>query len=144
MDQGGEHPRHREGRERTYPVFWVNRLDDIEILPHAAKKTAINSPVTPSQLAWLYRVKTIAENMVVPKFNPDRLRLSLSRLKELMIAREEARQASRVLIEAGVRFVIVETLASAKMDGVCLWLGDAAPVIALSLRMTGSTISGSC
>jgi HTH-type transcriptional regulator / antitoxin HigA len=114
--------------------FGVNRLEDIEILPHAAKKTAINSPVTPSQLAWLYRAKTIAENMIVPKYERDRLRSSLSRLKELMIAPEEARRASRFLIESGVRFVIVETLASAKMDGVCFWLDEKSPVIAMSLR----------
>ncbi|HSO41695.1 MAG TPA: hypothetical protein VLR47_02430, partial [Rhodospirillales bacterium] len=33
--------------------FGVNRTEDIEILPHAAKKTAVSSSPTPSQLAWI-------------------------------------------------------------------------------------------
>jgi HTH-type transcriptional regulator/antitoxin HigA len=114
--------------------FGVNRLEDIEILPHAAKKTAANSVLTPAQMAWLYRVKAIAAEMPVRPFSRDRLKASLSKLKTLMIAPEEARQVSRTLLECGVRFVIVETLSSAKIDGVCLWLDDASPVIGVSLR----------
>jgi len=38
------------------------------------------------------------------------------------------------LAEAGIRFVIVETLKSAKMDGVCFWLDDKSPVIGMSIR----------
>lgn len=114
--------------------FGVNRLDDIEILPHAARKTATNSHLTPPQLAWLYRVKNIAENMLVPEYSPDKLRACIRKLKDLMAAPEEARKASRFLIESGVRFVIVESLSSAKIDGVCFWLDDNSPVVALSLR----------
>ncbi len=114
--------------------FGVNRLEDIEILPHATKKTAANSALTPPQIAWLYRVKAIAAEMPVRPYSRDRLKASLPKLKALMIAPEEARQVSRVLLGCGVRFVIVETLSSAKIDGVCFWLDDAAPVISLSLR----------
>jgi HTH-type transcriptional regulator/antitoxin HigA len=39
-----------------------------------------------------------------------------------------------ILAKAGIRFVIVESLPSAKIDGVCFWLADNAPVIALTLR----------
>jgi HTH-type transcriptional regulator/antitoxin HigA len=38
------------------------------------------------------------------------------------------------LAEAGVRFVIVESLSTAKIDGVCTWLNDMAPVVAMTLR----------
>jgi len=114
--------------------FGVNRLDDIEILPHAAKKTAINSHLTPAQMAWLYRVKSMAADMLVRPYSRERLKACLPKLKELMAAPEEARSASRLLLECGVRFVIVETLLSAKIDGVCLWLNDDSPVIGLSLR----------
>ena len=41
--------------------FGVNRLKDIEILPHAAKKTVVSSDPTPPQLAWLYRVQENCE-----------------------------------------------------------------------------------
>jgi len=114
--------------------FGVNRLDDIEILPHAARKTAANPHLTPAQLAWLYRVKNISENMLAPKYSPEKLRICLRRLRDLMVAPEEARKVSRFLIESGVRFVVVESLSSAKIDGVCFWLDDNSPVVALSLR----------
>lgn len=114
--------------------FGVNRLEDIEILPHAAKKTAANSTLTPAQMAWLYRVKTIAAEMPIRAYSRERLKASLTKLKALMIAPEEARQVSRILLECGVRFVIVETLSLAKIDGVCFWLDDTSPVIGVSLR----------
>jgi HTH-type transcriptional regulator/antitoxin HigA len=41
----------------------------------------------------------------------------------------------RLLAECGIRFVIVEPLAGARLDGACFWLGNHAPVIALSLRV---------
>lgn len=114
--------------------FGVNRLEDIEILPHAAKKTAANPVLTPPQIAWLYRVKAIAAEMPVRPYSRDRLKASLPKLKALMIAPEEARQVSRILLESGVRFVIVETLSSAKIDGVCFWLDGKSPVIGVSIR----------
>lgn len=114
--------------------FGVNRLEDIEILPHSAKKTSAETVVTPAQIAWLYRVRAIAENMLAPKYSNERLRAALPKLKELMIAPEETRKVSRILLECGVRFVLVETLASAKIDGVCLWLDEERPVIGLSMR----------
>ena len=114
--------------------FGVNRMDDIEILSHAAKKTDSGIPPTPAQVAWLYRVRAIAANMLAPKYSSDRLRSALPKLKELMIAPDEARRASRVLLECGVRILFVETLRSAKIDGVCLWLNDHSPAIALSMR----------
>ena len=42
--------------------------------------------------------------------------------------------APRILAEAGIRFTIVESLSTAKIDGACLWLDDQAPVIATSFR----------
>ncbi len=114
--------------------FGVNRLEDIEILPHAAKKTAVNTDATPAQLAWLHRVKKIASEMVVPRYTPSAGRAAVVKLNALLSAPEEARKVPRILGEAGIRFVVVETLTSAKIDGVCFWLNDAAPVIGMSIR----------
>ena len=66
--------------------FGVNRLEDIEILPHAAKKTAVNSELTAAQLAWLYRVRAITADMPVRPFSHERLKAALPKLKALMIA----------------------------------------------------------
>jgi HTH-type transcriptional regulator/antitoxin HigA len=40
----------------------------------------------------------------------------------------------RILGECGIRYVIVESLSSAKIDGACFWLNDSAPVIGMSMR----------
>jgi HTH-type transcriptional regulator/antitoxin HigA len=114
--------------------FGVNRLDDIEILPHAAKKTTVNEPASPAQLAWLYRVRQIASDMLVPPYSPQAMKTAVAKLRPLMVSPEGVERIPRILTEAGVRFVVVETLPSAKIDGVCLWLNERSPVVALSLR----------
>lgn len=114
--------------------FGVNSVDEIEILPHAAKKTNTFMAVTPAQLAWLYRVKEIAAEMVVAKYTPMAVINAVSNLKNLLSAPEEARKVPRILAECGIRYVIVETLSSAKIDGVCFWLNEKSPVIGMSLR----------
>lgn len=114
--------------------FGVASPDQIEILPHAAKKTLVTGDVTPTQLAWLYRVKAIATEMVVARYSQAAVRSTIPKLSVLLSAPEEARKAPRILAESGIRFVIVETLPAAKIDGVCLWLHDTSPVIGMSLR----------
>lgn len=114
--------------------FGVNRPEDIEILPHAAKKTAVNSDATPAQLAWLYRVKQIASDMLVAPYSPQSLRAALEKIRPLMATAEGAARVPRILTEAGVRFVLVESLSNAKIDGVCFWLDAKSPVVGMSLR----------
>jgi len=114
--------------------FGVSSTEEIEILPHAAKKTNVAGEATPAQVAWIHRVKQLASEMIVGKYSHESARACVSRLKALLSAPEESRKAPRILAEAGIRFVIVETLTSAKIDGVCLWLNDTAPVIGMSVR----------
>lgn len=98
------------------------------------KKTATSSDPTAAQIAWLYRVKAIANELLVPKFSQAALDRAIPRLRALTVAPEESRSVPRILSECGVRLVIVESLPSAKIDGVCFWLDDLSPVIGLSLR----------
>ncbi|MGI8401240.1 MAG: XRE family transcriptional regulator [Gemmatimonadaceae bacterium] len=105
-----------------------------EILAHAAKRTNVSEDATPVQLAWLYRVRQIASEMVVPSYGSDEMQAAIKKLSGLLASVEEARKAPRILAEAGVRFVVVESLTSAKIDGACFWLDDRSPVIGLSLR----------
>lgn len=114
--------------------FGVKSVDEIEILPHAAKRTAISVDATPVQLAWLYRVRQIASEMVVGQYSAASGTRAVELLRPLTSAAEEARKVPRILAECGIRFVIVESLPSAKIDGVCFWLNDSAPVIGLSMR----------
>lgn len=114
--------------------FGVSSADQIEVLPHAARKTMVNSDPTPAQLAWLYRVKSIAEDLLPARYSLNALEQALPKLHDLTIAPEEARKVPRILTECGIRFVIVESLPSAKIDGVCFWLDDHSPVVGLSMR----------
>lgn len=114
--------------------FGVKSVDEIEILPHAAKKTAVSPDTTSAQLAWLYRVRQIASEMIVAQYSPFGVRRAVERLHELTSAAEEARKVPRIIAESGIRFVIVESLSNAKIDGVCFWLNAASPVIGMSLR----------
>jgi HTH-type transcriptional regulator/antitoxin HigA len=115
--------------------FGVTSVSDIEILPHAAKRTNVAADVTPAQLAWLYRARKIASEMVVPRYSSDALQDAIKTLGTLLASVEETRKVPRVLGEAGVRFVVVESLTSAKVDGVCFWLDERSPVIAMTLRL---------
>jgi HTH-type transcriptional regulator/antitoxin HigA len=114
--------------------FGVASPDEIEILPHAAKKTDVMGEVTPAQLAWLYRVRQIANTMLTARYSPIAVKSSIKKLNALLAAPEEARKVPRILAESGIRFVIVESLPSAKIDGVCFWLNESQPVIGMSLR----------
>lgn len=114
--------------------FGVSTVDQIEIMPHAAKKTVVSNDVTPAQLAWLYRVRQIAAEMIVGKFSKVSALRAVELLRPLTSSAEEARKVPRILAECGIRYVIVESLPSAKIDGVCFWLNEVSPVIGMSLR----------
>jgi HTH-type transcriptional regulator/antitoxin HigA len=113
--------------------FEVSAIDEIPHLPHAPKKSRYDEmPAT--QVAWLFRVRQIARSIAVPPYSEKALRSALPRLRQLLTDPEEARHAPRILMECGLRFVLVEPLPQGKIDGVCFWLDDGSPVIGMSLR----------
>lgn len=114
--------------------FQANRLEDIETLPHAAKKTDVSIAATPAQLAWLYRVKTLASEMLVARYSPAAVKAAITKIRSLIHSAEELRKVPRILAEAGIRFVVVEALPSTKIDGVCFWLNENSPAIGMSMR----------
>ncbi|HEX3869955.1 MAG TPA: ImmA/IrrE family metallo-endopeptidase [Pirellulales bacterium] len=121
--------------ERALATFFgEDSASDIEILPHAAKRTNVTGDVTPAQLAWLYRVRQLAQNVVVQPYSTKALQEAIKKLRLLLASPEEARRAPRILAEAGVRLVVVAPLTRAKIDGVCFWLNERTPVIGLSMR----------
>lgn len=104
-------------------------------LAHAAKRAKPAQPVSPLQLAWLFRVKQIGTAMRgLPAYSPKGLREILPQLHTLMHEPEQVRHVPKLLASAGVRLVIVEPMPSSKIDGVCLWLDAKSPTIGLSLR----------
>lgn len=120
--------------EALCSFFGTTSIDEIEVLPHAAKKTDVMGEATAAQLAWLYRVKQIAKGTLVSHYSPSAVNTALRELKPLLNSAEGARKVPRLLSDAGIRFVIVESLSQAKIDGVCFWLDAKSPVIGMSLR----------
>jgi HTH-type transcriptional regulator/antitoxin HigA len=108
---------------------------DIPYMAHAAKKSSYEErDIPPAQLAWLFRVRQIAKSISVPRYSEKALRSVLIDFEQLLSAPEEARHVPRLLMEVGVRYVVVEKLPSAKIDGVCFWLDQRSPVIGMSIQ----------
>lgn len=115
--------------------FGAQSIDNIRTLPHAAKKsTSYAEEATPSQRAWVQRVRQLGQSVQVSKFTDRSFERALSQLRDLLQSRDEVRHAPRILADAGIRLVVVEPLSGTRIDGVCLWLDAQSPVIALSLR----------
>lgn len=113
--------------------FGVTSLESISTLPHAARRTEVGQP-SGDQMAWLFRVRSIAREMQAPPYSKTALENAITRMASLRQEPEEIRHVAKLLEESGVRFVIVEGLSGGKIDGVCTWLNNHSPVIGLSLR----------
>lgn len=131
-----KNPEDISGLEKELAAFFeVNNPSEIPYLNHAAKKSNYEvKEIPPLQLAWLFRVKQIAKVSVVSSYSRPALMAALDRLRELLQVPEETRHVPRILAECGVRFVLVESLPQAKIDGVSFWLDKNSPVIGLSCR----------
>ena len=114
--------------------FDAESLADIEMLAYAAKRSNVDEDILPVQLAWLHRVRAIASEMLVAPYSQFGGRRAAELVRELTLSPESARKVPRILAEAGIRYVIVESLPGAKIDGVCTWLDDTKPVIGMSFR----------
>jgi len=110
-------------------------LDETREVRHAAKQTYYGKDLKPVQQAWLWRVRQIAETMPISqRYSEQALGARLDALRALVSEVEQIKQVPNLLAEAGVRFLIVESLPGAQIDGVTTWLNAKSPVIALTLR----------
>lgn len=135
VKRGWIDPDHGQGtlEEQICRFFDVSNMDEVPHLSHSAKKARYDE-IPPEQLAWLFRVKSIAEEMTAVPFDRDKLADALETFAGLRKESEHVRHVPRLLQDAGVRFVVVEGLANAAIDGVCFWLNRSAPVIGMSFR----------
>ena len=128
-------PRDIAGIEQALMKFFDGRgIDEIQALQHAAKKTDEQAATTGPQLAWLYRVRELAAEMIVPQYSEQAVVRCVKKLESFRQSLEDIRNVPRALTECGIRFLIVETMPSAKIDGVCFWLNATSPVIAMTTR----------
>jgi len=67
-------------------------------------------------------------------FDPAHLPRLRHELRALAAYPKETRHLPRTLGKYGIRFVVIEPLASGKLDGATLWLDPKSPVVAISGR----------
>ncbi len=120
--------------QRFCEFFEIRNVAEEPAFRYAAKKTDVLVDTTPLQLAWLFRVKRMAQQQMPSTFSREKLQEAVEKLKPLTSAPEEARHVPQILSEAGVRLVFVEPLAGSKIDGACFWLKGNSPAIGMSLR----------
>jgi len=102
---------------------------------HAAKKSSYEErEIPPAQLAWLFRVRQIARSITVPQYSEKTLRSAIAEFESLLYTPDEIRLVPRILMECGIRYIIVEKLPNADIDGVCFWLDEHSPVIGMTTR----------
>lgn len=111
--------------------FGAPTIEQVPHLAHAAMKSNYEE-ILPAQLAWLFRVKQMAKEMILPAYSEKGLRKALVEIRQYMIDPSDASHIARTLGECGVRYVVVEALPGSKIDGACFWLGDS-PVIGMTL-----------
>ena len=114
--------------------FEITSIDKGPELAHAARRSESSEELSPHQLAWLFRVKQMAKASKVGIYSETKLLEAIDQLRDLRILPEDTSHISAILANAGVRFVIVEPFTGSKIDGVCLWLTENAPVIGMTLR----------
>ena len=118
IKRGWIDPEHRKGtlEQQVCRFFGVSSLDDVPHLAHSAKKTDYSEIPAP-QLAWLFRARQIASEMVPETYNPKKLQEAVAEFSAMRDEPESIRHVPRLLNEAGVRFVVVEGLPGAQIDG---------------------------
>jgi HTH-type transcriptional regulator/antitoxin HigA len=114
--------------------FETESLDEPIGFPLVTRKTVPLSDLTPAQRAWSFRARQLAKGLpATQSFDVGRIEAAKTKLRKLAAYRNEAVHAAEVLADFGIRFVVVEPLPGAKIDGAAFWLDDG-PVIAVSIR----------
>jgi HTH-type transcriptional regulator / antitoxin HigA len=110
----------------------IGSLDEQPKMRYAAKRSTQDA--NPSQVVWVYRAKKLARTIDADRFSDQAFENAMARLKRLRQNPEEVRSIPRVLAKGGVRLVLIEGLRHGRIDGVCFWLDEKSPVIAISMR----------
>jgi HTH-type transcriptional regulator/antitoxin HigA len=117
--------------------FQIATINDEPAIHGALRKTAPSMPMTPSQRAWAFRVRHVASAIPkasVGKYDDSKMDACLKEIRKLASYSAGVAKAPALLMRYGIRFVAVEGLSGAKVDGFATWLDEDSPVIGMSLR----------
>jgi HTH-type transcriptional regulator / antitoxin HigA len=87
-----------------------------------------------AQDAWVIRARQIAVTMQVKPYDAAKLSDCIQSLKLLLEDPAQTQHVPGILAAAGIRYLLIEPIINANIDGVCFWLDPHSPVIAQSLR----------
>lgn len=99
----------------------------------STKRTMTLPDLNLTEVAWCHRAKNLAQTMMASPFAEDRISKAKSELRKLAGHPKGARHIAPLLAGCGVRFLVVEPLPGAHIDGATFW-DEFGPVVALSIR----------
>jgi len=123
-----------ELEEELKRFYGTQSMDEPLVLSVATRRRATSDGLTASQTAWCVRARQLATAQVVAPFDASRFDKFFGELRKLAAYPKDARKLPDVCAQYGIRFVIVEPLPGAKIDGAAFWLDENSPAIAVSMR----------
>lgn len=103
--------------------------------PVAPRKSDPLDAMNAAERAWVFKAKEMAGNFpLAAEFFPERLSAAEKKLRQLAAFPKEVQHLPQILAYYGIRFVIIEPLPGARIDGAAFWLDECSPVIAISAR----------
>ncbi len=114
--------------------FFGTPLDQGITFPVATLRSDPLAALNAAEKAWCFRARRMAEALVhVAAFDSGRMASAEKKLRQLAAYPKEAERLPEILAYYGIRFVVVEPLPGARIDGASFWI-DGSPTIAVSLR----------
>jgi HTH-type transcriptional regulator/antitoxin HigA len=101
--------------------------------PVATRRTVKLPNLNPSEIAWCFRARHLASTLMCNAYSTAQLETSQKALRRLASHPKEAHRLPKLLADCGIRFVVIEPLPDARIDGAAFW-DDRGPVIAVSIR----------
>ncbi len=128
-------PRDLVGLEQAVCEFLsIRTIRDDPDVRFAARVALRGEQDRRAQVAWVCRVRSLAQGMKAARFSSALLQKAAAALPRLSGDPDAAPELPQKLAAAGVRLLFVPALASSKIDGAAVWLDGRCPVVALSLR----------
>jgi HTH-type transcriptional regulator / antitoxin HigA len=119
--------------EAELNAFYGGSIRDGISFTVATSRRVQLSDLNPAEKAWCFRARQLAAAVPVAVFSRDRLAGAERKLRQLAAYPKEVKRLPQMLAYYGIRFVVVEPLPGAKIDGAAFWIDDT-PVIAVSVR----------
>lgn len=114
--------------------FGISSLDEEPVVSVATRKSDQLADLSSAQRAWCIRARQMATALQVKQYFPEKLSDLAKELRKLAAYPKESRNVAETMREYGIRFVVIELLPGAKIDGAAFWIDEASPAIAISIR----------